>query len=138
MKGDNTMKKVFALLLAGVLTLSLFTACDSGKTIVESKVAIPAYNKNELVNEAVAIVEGEVISSEVKNDQFGFPATDYTIRVTKVFKGNPASEVVVRTAGGENDEMKYIPDGAMVTFELGEKVVLFLSDGKGDRLDRVY
>jgi hypothetical protein len=130
------MKKVFTLLLAGILTVSVLTACGSEKTIVGSDATIAPYDKNQLVNDAIVIVSGEVISSEVQTDFKGFPVTDYKIKVNNVFKGNPAADVEVRTYGGETAEMKYIPDEEMVTFQTGEKVVVFLTDEKGNRPDK--
>jgi hypothetical protein len=130
------MKKLFSLLLVGALTISSLTACGFGKTTVGSDVSIVPFDKNQLVNHATTIVSGEIVSSEVQNDYKGFPMTDYKIKVYKVFKGNPSAEVEVRTYGGENADMKYIPDEEMVSFELGEKVVLFLTDDKGNRPDK--
>lgn len=130
------MKKVFTLLIVGILTVGILSACGSEKTIVGSDASIAPYDKNQLVSDAIAIVSGEVVSSEVQNDFKGFPVTDYKIKVNKVFKGNPAAEVEVRTYGGENAEMKYIPDEEMVTFQTGEKVVVFLTDEKGNRPDK--
>lgn len=131
------MKKVFTLLLVGTLAISGFIANSlSGKQIIHPDSTIVSLDKNQLVNHATAIVAGQVISSEVQNDFQGFPVTDYKIKVTKVFKGNPSAEVEVRTSGGENTEMKLVPDEDMATFEPGEKVVLFLTDDKGNRPDK--
>lgn len=130
------MKKTLILILIVMLTFSLLTTCKLGKTTVTSETTIISLDKNQLVNEATIIIEGKVISSEIKNDYKGFPATDYKIKVDKVFKGEPVPEVVVRTAGGENSEMIYIPDDGMVSFEIGEKVILFLTNDKGNRPDK--
>ncbi len=136
------MKKVYTVLLVGTLAVSALTAYGYGKItssekrIIQAEAIIVPVDKNQLVNHATAIVSGEVVSSEVQNDFQGFPVTDYTIKVDKVFKGNPAAEVEVRTSGGENAEIKYIPDEEMATFQLGEKVVLFLTDDKGTRPDK--
>lgn len=134
------MKKI--LLLVGTLTVSALTAYGYGKIsssekrIVQSETTIVSVDKNQLVNHATAIVSGEVVSSEVQNDFQGLPVTDYKIKVNKVFKGNTAAKVEVRTSGGGNAEMKYIPDEEVATFQLGEKVVLFLTDDKGTRPDK--
>lgn len=42
------MKKIFALLLVGILTVVL-ASCGSGKTIVRSEASIVSYDKNQLV-----------------------------------------------------------------------------------------
>jgi len=134
--------KVFTLFLVATLAVSAVTVygfakiTSFGKTIVRSEVTFPAYDKNQLVNDATTIVSGEVVSSEAQDDFEGFPATDYVIKVDKVFKGSPATEVEIRTEGGENAKMKYIPEDRALTFQIGEKVVLFLSDDKGTRPDR--
>lgn len=130
------MKKTLTVLFTIMLIFSLLTACSFGKTTVTPETIIISLDKNQLVNEASTIISGEVISSEVKDDFIGFPVTDYKIKVDKVFKGNPKSEVVVRTAGGENDKMIYIPDEEMVKFEIGERVVLFLTDDIDVRPDK--
>lgn len=131
------MKKVFTLLLVGTLAISGFVASGlGGKQTIEPDSTIVSLDKNQLVNHAAAIVVGQVISSEVQNDFQGFPVTDYKIKVTKVFKGNLSDEIEVRTSGGENDEIKLVPDEDMATFDLGEKVVLFLTDDKGNRPDK--
>lgn len=134
--------KIVVLLLAATLAVSAVTAygygkmIGFGKTIVKPTVSLVSLDKNQLVNDATAIISGEVIFSEVQDDLDGFPATDYVIEVDKVFKGNPDAEVEVRTEGGENDKMVYIPDEGMATFQIGEKVVLFLTDDKGTRSDK--
>ena len=140
--------KVVTLLVAATLTVSALTAygygkmisdgktISAGKTTVRSEASLAAYDKNQLVNDASAIASGEVISSEAQDDFAGFPATDYVIQVDKVFRGAPGAEVEIRTQGGENAKMKYVPDDGFVTFQIGEKVVLFLTDEKGDRPDK--
>ena len=140
--------KVFTLLLAATLAVSALTAygygkmigagktISAGKKIVRSDASFVSLSKNELVNLATVIVSGEVVSSEVQDDLVGLPATDYIIRVDKVFRGNPGAEVEVRTDGGENAKMIYDPGEGYVTFQIGEKVVLFLTDDKGDRTDK--
>jgi len=132
--------KVVTLLLTAILAVSAVTTYGYGKMfgkiVVKSEASLVAYDKNQLVNEASAIVSGNVVSSEAQDDFRGFPATDYIIKVDKVFKGNPAAEVEVRTEGGENAEMIYASDEGEATFQIGEKVVLFLTDEKGDRPDK--
>ncbi|MBE0447247.1 MAG: hypothetical protein IBX64_03960 [Actinobacteria bacterium] len=132
--------KVFTLLLVAILAVSAVTAYGYGrmfgKTVVRAEATYPDFDKNELVSRASVIVSGKVVSLEVQDDFTGVPATDYIIKVDKVFKGNPAAEVEVRTEGGENAEMIYIPDEGVPTFQIGEKVVLFLTDEKGDRPDK--
>jgi len=135
--------KVLTLLLAATLAVGALTAYGYGKligprkTIVRSEASlVDIVDKNKLVNDATAIVAGEVIASEVQDDLRGFPVTDFIIKVDEVFKGHPGAEIEVRTEGGENAKMKYIPDEEFVTFQLGEQVVLFLTDEKGDRPDR--
>jgi hypothetical protein len=138
------MKKVklLTLMLAGTLAVGALTAygygsmISSGKTIIQQDVNLVLYDKNQLVNDATAIVSGEVVSSEVQDDFEGFPATDYIIKVDKIFKGNPGAEVEIRTSGGENAKMKYILSEETGTFQPGEKVVLFLTDDKGTRPDK--
>ncbi|QGQ94320.1 DUF4829 domain-containing protein [Paenibacillus psychroresistens] len=109
----------------------------NNKTIVNSEIELASYDKAQIVNEATVIMEGEVISKEVKEDFEKFPATDFTIKVTKVYKGEPGKEVIVRTQGGETEKMIYNPESdKVVTFKIGEKVVVFLTDEKGTRPDR--
>ena len=134
------MKKLFTFLLIGTL-LVVLTACSSKKTDFEKTIVTTTrsfvhFNKEQLVNNATAIIAGKVVvGSEVKNVFEGLPATDYKIKVNKVFKGNPSAEILVRTAGGENEKFKHVvPDE--ITFQPGEKVVLFLNDDKGDRTDK--
>lgn len=43
---------------------------------------------------------------------------------------------MVRTSGGKNDKMDYIPVDSMVKFKHGEKVVLFLTDDIDARPDK--
>lgn len=138
------MKKTnkIAIFLAGALVVGVISAygysiiIDSGKTIVGSEVCLVSYDKNQLVNEATAIVSGKVISKESQTDFEGFPATDYIIKVSKIYRGNPGAEVEVRTAGGENENMIYEPDEDLVKFKVGEIITLFLTDDKGTRPDK--
>lgn len=146
-KGEIKMKKIILLFLSG-LFIVITSACESNeygfnhsdaaeKTIVKTHSMRVVYdNKNELVNNATAIVKGEVIASEVEVDRRGFPVTDYTIKLLEVFKGNPPEEFQVRTEEGVNNEMIHISDDGAVTFQLGEKVILFLTDEKGKRRDK--
>ncbi|MBS3908847.1 MAG: hypothetical protein KGZ93_04390 [Actinobacteria bacterium] len=134
--------KVVTLLLTATLTVSALAAygygkmISPGKTVVSADASFAYHDKNELVNLATVIVSGEVVSSEVQDDLRGFPATDYIVKVDKVFRGNPGAEVEVRTEGGENAKMIYDPGEGYVTFQIGEQVVLFLTDDKGDRTDK--
>lgn len=135
------MRKGFRFIFVGLLTLSVLTfgywkLPVFNKTTVTSEALIVSVDKNQLVNEATAIVSGKVISSEVQNDFAGFPVTDYRIKVNKIFKGTPAAEFEVRAYEGENEKVKYVPDEEMVTFQVGEEVVLFLTDEKGTREDK--
>lgn len=137
--------KLIKLLLVIMVTSSL-AACGvksnggtvgENKTIVNSELTIAPYDKYQLVNDATVIMEGKVVSKEVKDDFEGFPATDFTIKVTKIYRGEPDKEIVVRTKGGENDKMIYNPESEeAVAFEIGEKVVVFLTDEKGNRPDK--
>lgn len=128
--------KMIALLLMAILVVSVATAygymkiTKPDKMSVMSEYLLPDLNKNQLVNHATDIISGEVVSSEVQDDVRGWPMTDYIIKVDKVFKGDPGVEVEVRTHGGENAKMKYIPGEDAIDFKVGERVVLFLSDDK--------
>lgn len=128
--------KLLILLLTGALVACTLFGCGFGKTKVQTDVHLIEIDKHQLVANATAIVAGEVIASESQDDFRNFPVTDYKIKVTNVYKGNPRAEVEVRTAGGENRKMIVEPDEKMVSFEVGEHVVVFLTDDKGDRPDQ--
>lgn len=123
---------VAVLAILSFISLSLI---NNNKKIT-SDVTLVSYNKNQLVNDATTIVSGTVISSEVQNDFQNLPATDYKIKVNEVFKGDPDKEIEVRTAGGKNEDMNFVPDEEMVSFIIGEEVILFLTNDLGDRPDR--
>lgn len=128
--------KALNVLIVSILTVSVLSGCGLFKKTVQSDATIMGYSKEQLVSDASVIVTGKVVSSEVQNDFEGFPVTDYKIKVEKVYKGTPGKEVEVRTQGGENEEMVYVPDEDMVTFEVGEQVTVFLTDDKGERPDK--
>ncbi|MCT4618798.1 MAG: hypothetical protein N4A62_05365 [Marinisporobacter sp.] len=137
------MKKKYILSLASLLILSGFLIIDHSKTkqkpskkIVVQHGFLAHFSKNDLVNNATAIISGTVISSEVQNDFLGLPATDFKIKVNKVFRGEVNDEIEVRTVGGETDDTIHIADKQAVTFEIGEDVTLFLIDEKGVRPDK--
>ena len=134
------MKKKGILILSGALVVGFFAINsydkDIKKDIIYSDAILVDYDKNQLVNDADVIISGEVISSEVELDFEGLPATDYKIKVNSIFKGNPGEVVEVRTSGGETDDIKFIPDDKEALFEIGEEVVVFLTNEKGDREDK--
>lgn len=102
------------------------------KILVRSEVLMAKMEKNQLVNESDLIVSGTVLSQEVAKDFIGFPVTDTQIQVEHVYKGKAASTVEVRVAGGETEDMIHeVSEDAGLTFEIGERVVVFLSDNKG-------
>lgn len=127
------MSKKVIFLFIQIILIATILGCANTNMSEKSTIDL---DKNHLVNEATTIILGEVISSEVNKDFIGFSVTDYKIRVDKAFKGNPKSEIVVRTSGGKNDKMDYIPDDDIVKFKNGEKVVLFLTDDIDVRPDR--
>jgi hypothetical protein len=106
------------------------------KREVHSEADVLSYDKAQLVQDATLIVSREVVGFEVQDDADGFPATDYLIKVDHAYKGDAPETVEVRTAGGENERMRYFPNQDQVTFHQGEQVVVFLTDQKGDRKDR--
>lgn len=133
------MNKRNKLILTGLFIFtvgSISILKSNNKEIIKSDVTLATYDVNQLVNDSTLIISGKVVSSEVQNDFQGFPVTDYKIKVNNVFKGNVDNEVEVRTSGGENKNVKFIPDEEMASFKLGEEVTLFLTDEKGDRPDK--
>ncbi|KUP25459.1 hypothetical protein [Paenibacillus sp. DMB5] len=107
------------------------------KTVVYSEVQFIHLDKNQLVNEADAIVKGRVLSQEVQKNFEGFPVTDTTIQVQTVFKGEAGETVEVRVDGGETDDMILVLDEDYIPkFEIDEEVIVFLSADKGDRPDK--
>ncbi|CAM4394802.1 hypothetical protein [Paenibacillus typhae] len=107
------------------------------KTVVYSEVQFIHLDKNQLVNEADAIVKGRVLSQEVQKNFEGFPVTDTTIQVQTVFKGEAGETVEVRVDGGETDDMILVLDEDYIPkFEMDEEVIVFLSADKGDRPDK--
>lgn len=135
------MRKKFAFILGGILTIATLTTYGYDKlpffkTTIVSDSTLVSLDKNQLVNESTAIVLGKVISSQVESDLVGLPVTDYKVKVNKVFKGTPGKEVEIRTQGGETEKMKLIPDENEVQLQIGEEVILFLNDDKGDREDK--
>lgn len=135
------MKKII-LFISGVLVLSL-VACTTPKnetttkTIVTANSEMISLDKNQLVNNADAVIEGIVVSQEAQEDFKGFPVTDFFIMVEKVYLGNPDETVEVRIDSGESDSMILLPEeGFTPTFTKGERVVLFLSSNKGKRPDK--
>ncbi|MDP5274453.1 hypothetical protein [Chengkuizengella axinellae] len=136
------MKK-FSLILLTIFCISILSACNfSGedseeKLTLEANLELVEFNKNELVNDSDVIIEGKVVSQEVEKDFRGYPVTDTFVKVTKVFKGDPGKEVEIRTKGGETDDMILIVhEDEVPTFEIDEKVILFLSSNKGKRPDK--
>ncbi len=133
------MNKFMATILL-IMVFSFLSACGTNnneKIIVESDIEVVYFDKNQLVNHADAIIEGQVISQEVQKDFRGFPVTDTLIRVTKILKGNPDKEVEIRVEGGETDDMIYEPEENLLpTFEIGEIVTVFLTSNKGNRPDK--
>lgn len=113
------------------------TSDRTSKTIVHSQNLMATFKKNELVNESDVIISGTAISQEVQKDFRGFPATDTLIQVQKVYKGKPGDTVEVRTNGGETDDMIYVVnEDNPLTFDIGEEVVVFLSNNKGSIPDK--
>ncbi|MDF9843752.1 MULTISPECIES: hypothetical protein [unclassified Paenibacillus] len=107
------------------------------KTVVYSEVQFIHLDKNQLVNEADAIVKGRVLSQEVQKNFEGFPVTDTTIQVQTVFKGEPGENVEVRVDGGKTEDMILVLDEDYIPkFEIDEEVIVFLSADKGDRPDK--
>ncbi|MBY0011624.1 hypothetical protein [Paenibacillus typhae] len=147
------MKSPYIIL--GSLLLLLLSACTNSnteaslsnetttnlpttvKTVVYSEVQFIHLDKNQLVNEADAIVKGRVLSQEVQKNFEGFPVTDTTIQVQTVFKGEPGENVEVRVDGGETEDMILVLDEDYIPkFEIDEEVIVFLSADKGDRPDK--
>lgn len=107
------------------------------KTVVYSEVQFIHLDKNQLVNEADAIIKGRVFSQEVQKNFEGFPVTDTTIQVQTVFKGEAGETVEVRVDGGETDDMILVLDEDYIPkFEMDEEVIVFLSSDRGDRPDK--
>lgn len=152
MKKKVSFIRIHSITLLSVIVLTLLTVgCannvtpanppiqDNGtknaktdKTIIQSDRLMAKMEKNQLVNESHLIVAGTVLSQEVTKDFTGFPVTDTQIQVEHVYKGKAASTVEVRVAGGETEDMIYeVSEDAGPTFEIGERVVVFLSDNKG-------
>jgi len=132
------MKKFVLFVLLMFLALFLLTACKQKQNeVIVSSIEIVPLSKNQLVNTADAIIEGVVVSQEVQNDFRGLPATDTTIEVTKVYKGNPGQQMEVRVDGGETDDKIYTSDETMLPkFTKKESVVLFVTANKGQRPDQ--
>lgn len=146
MKGDKRLMLMNKNAIFILIIFALLTGCNGtnensidkqNKVVVQSEVTIASYDKNQLVHDSDVIIEGRVIDKKVTEDFEGFPATDFIISVDKVYKGDPEKEVSVRTRGGETDKMIYHPDeDEIVSFELKEKVTVFLTNEKGNRPDK--
>lgn len=107
------------------------------KTIVQSDIDLVKFDKIQLVHEADVIVYGTVIAQKVQKDFEGVPATDSTLKVHSVYKGEPDDTVEIRVRGGETDDMIYTLDENMTPiFNIGEEVVVFLTSNKGSRPDK--
>lgn len=132
------MNKIVLSVAWMFLACSILPACSQKhKEIVTSRAELVSMDKNQLVNESDAIVEGMVVSQEVQKDFRGFPETDTTIKVTRVYKGNPGKEIEVRVDGGETKDRIYFSDEDMLPkFKKNESVVLFITANKGQRPDQ--
>ncbi|MNJ47421.1 hypothetical protein D3C77_425790 [compost metagenome] len=128
------------------LSLISITACSPNtnveataktKTVVQCDCELVKFDKNQLVHEADVIVYGTVIAQEVQKDFGGLPATDTTLKVHSVYKGEPDDTVEIRVRGGEIDDMIYTIDEYMTpTFKIGEEAVVFLTSNKGTTPDK--
>jgi len=140
------MRKI--LLFISLISIFSLVACSTNekksidekkteKTVVYLDGELVSFDKNQLVNNADVIISGTVVSQEVQEDFKGLPVTDTFIKVEEIYKGEPGDTVEVRVDGGETDEMISIPDENLIpTFQIGEKVILFLTSNKGNRPDK--
>lgn len=131
------MKKIVVLIIITVIIMIISACSTDKKPVVETELTVVKYDKNQLVHDADVIMRGTVTSIVVQKDYDGFPATDTTILVNEVYKGNPGKEVEVRVKGGETEDMIYVPEKDKIPdFKEGEEVIVFLTNNKGNRPDK--
>jgi hypothetical protein len=96
-----------------------------------------AMTAEELIQEADAIVQGQVVRLESKWDQNGrIIVTETTIRVSEAIVGSAPAEIVVRTPGGRVNDFKVEALG-FPQFTRGEEVILFIKDDQDQQVSRI-
>jgi hypothetical protein len=84
----------------------------------------------ELTAKADSILIGEVTDSTCYQEGEGNIYTQVTLSVEQTIKGETEEEVVIRVAGGKvNGQVLWVEDAP--TFQLGERVVVFLEEDDG-------
>lgn len=138
------MKRItfFSFIIIAIMTTGCASSIEeavpaNSKIMIQSNIQIVKFDKNQLVNESDVIISGTVISQEVQKNFEGFPATDTTIKVQNVLKGNPGETVEIRVDGGETEDMIYELDKSMnPDLQINQEVIVFLSANKGSRTDK--
>ena len=86
--------------------------------------------KDDLALRADSILVGEVTDITVNKEGEGNIYTMVTLSVEQPIKGETEGEVVIRVLGGEVDGQALWREDAP-SFQLGERAVVFLEEGKG-------
>ncbi|RJE90997.1 hypothetical protein D3P07_02680 [Paenibacillus sp. 1011MAR3C5] len=93
-------------------------------------------DKHELERTANVILRGEVLSQTPDHDGFVNPITDTVVGVLDVYRGKPKEEIVVRTPGLSQYTRAKLREEGLGAYEVGDEVILFLTDQKGERPDK--
>lgn len=116
------MKRMIPMLL---LAVALTAVPAAASTFV-------AMSQDELVAQSDAVVVGEVLQVQSFRDETGsFIVSEAMVKVQETLTGSSDSVVVVRTMGGTVDGYTVIAHG-FPTFDIGERVVLFLNNDGAD------
>ena len=137
------MKKILKyMILAAILTVGVAALMNSTTSVTSSIWSDDVLSIPFLDNHSESVVEGHVMEilpsrwntpegKKPKSDTGLTPEnvqihTDVIIKVDKNIRGSTPATIVVRTQGGQvGDDSVFVEDEAR--FELGEKVILFLT-----------
>ncbi|OPZ94965.1 MAG: hypothetical protein BWY74_00129 [Firmicutes bacterium ADurb.Bin419] len=132
--------------LIAVVSISVYNLMPTKKVINNSNSLIVLKSKSELIIDSDIIVNGkvkEILPSKWSNPEMikgdnirNILTTDIVVEVSKVLKGTPSNDksVIVRIEKGYDTDTQVISDG-YPDFEVGEKVILFLSKDDSDIAD---
>ena len=117
---------------AGAVGVLLFAATFAVAAAPLLAISYVLPTDESMVDRTPTIVFGQIVAAAPAPDDLRLPATDFTVRVEEVLKGDVAgSTVVVRQTGGVRSDGMAMRVGGLRMLREGERVLLFLSERDG-------
>jgi len=114
----------------------LETMSEAEPELTLTTVLIAKVDEHGLESTANVILRGKVLSQTPDHDGYVNPITDTVVDVLEVYRGEPKEEIIVRTPGLSQYTRAKLREEGLGAYEVGDEVILFLTDQKGERPDK--